>query len=234
MFKWIFEYLPKKENLKVLELGCGTGLFWLANRKEIPDSWSITLSDYSEGMLETTRKNMSLIKRDFQYAIIDAEKINYPDDSFDIIIANNMLYHVEDRRTAILNISKVLKKSGLFIASTVGNNNMQELNALFYKFLERENRIFKFRANPFSLENGFDQLKLFFSKVQISRYEDVLKIDEVEPVVNYFLSFNEMKDDAVILPEKEIAAFGNFLEQTINLKNPFPVKVDMGIFICSK
>jgi cyclopropane fatty-acyl-phospholipid synthase-like methyltransferase len=28
-YEWIFKHFPQSENLKILELGCGTGLFWL-------------------------------------------------------------------------------------------------------------------------------------------------------------------------------------------------------------
>src|SRR5215469_3584276 len=83
-YEWIFEYFPKKENLNILELGCGTGLFWLANRKNIVKSWSIILSDYSDGMLETTRNNLSQLNYNFKYEIINVENIQLPGNSFDI------------------------------------------------------------------------------------------------------------------------------------------------------
>ena len=100
-FSWIFEHFPQKENLNILELGCGTGLFWLANRNNIPTTWSIILSDYSEGMIETTRNTLSKINFEFQYEVVNAEDIKYSDKKFDIIIANNMLYHIENRQKAI-------------------------------------------------------------------------------------------------------------------------------------
>ena len=35
-YEWIFDYLPKKENLNVLELGCGTGLYGKAGGGHLP------------------------------------------------------------------------------------------------------------------------------------------------------------------------------------------------------
>ncbi|WP_461257629.1 class I SAM-dependent methyltransferase, partial [Treponema sp. R80B11-R83G3] len=124
----IFEHFPKKENLNVLELGCGTGLFWLANRNNIVKSWSITLSDYSEGMLDTARNGLSRLNYNFQYEVVNAENIQYSDDSFDIILANNMLYHIQNRDTVINKISRILKNDGVFIASTMGKNDILELH----------------------------------------------------------------------------------------------------------
>lgn len=233
-FKWIFEYFPKNENLEVLELGCGTGLFWLANRNEIPKSWSITLSDYSEGMLKGTCNNLSKVNRDFQYQVVNAENIHYPDESFDIILANNMLYHVENRSGAISHIFRTLKDNGVFIASTMGNKDMIELNSYFYGFLESKKKTFRFREKRFSLENGLDQLKSFFQKVTILRYEDTLKIDEVEPIINYYLSFNGMHDNLEIISQEDVNEFRVFLQNVINSKKIISVTQDRGIFICSK
>jgi ubiquinone/menaquinone biosynthesis C-methylase UbiE len=233
-FTWIFEHFPKNENLKVLELGCGTGLFWLSNRNEIPDTWTITLSDYSEGMLETTRQNLSKLKRDFQYNVVNAENITYPDESFDIIIANNMLYHVEDRSKSISHIRRTLKSNGVFFASTMGNKDMLELNNCFCEFLQKQNKPFKFREKSFSLENGLEQLKPYFPKVTIDRYEDVLKIDEVEPIIDYYLSLNEMYNNRVVLSDYDIDPFRKYLEGILDSKKNIPVTTDRGLFICSK
>jgi ubiquinone/menaquinone biosynthesis C-methylase UbiE len=233
-FKWIFEHFPKNDNLKVLELGCGTGLFWLANRNEIPNSWSITLSDYSEGMLEGTRNTLSKINRDFKYEVVNAEDINYPDKHFDIILANNMLYHIENRSIAISHIFRILKDDGVFITSTVGKNDMLELNQYLYDFLESRNKSFKFRELPFSLDNGLGQLLAYFPKVTISRYEDMLKIDKVEPIIDYYRSFNGMYNDLVVLYEEDIDAFRIFLQNIIDSKKAISVTKDSGIFICTK
>jgi ubiquinone/menaquinone biosynthesis C-methylase UbiE len=72
--KWVFDHFPQKENLRVLELGSGTGLFWLANRERIPASWDIVLSDYSEGMLSECKKALSNIRRNFSYLVVTLRK----------------------------------------------------------------------------------------------------------------------------------------------------------------
>lgn len=233
-FKWIFEHFPRNNGLKVLELGCGTGLFWLANRNEIPDSWSITLTDYSEGMLEKTSDTLSKINREFKYEVVNVEEIKYPDKSFDIILANNMLYHIENRSIAISHIFRILKDNGVFITSTMGKNDMLELNQYLYDFLENRNNHFKFRELPFSLDNGLEELSAYFPKVTISRYEDMLKIDQIEPIINYYLSFNGMYDDVNILHENDIDAFRIFLQDIIKAKKVISVTKDSGVFLCTK
>ena len=95
---WIFNHVPQKETKKILELGCRTGLIWLANRDHIPQNWNITLSDYSAGMLGETKLNLSRVKYNFSYEVIHAKDIGFEDNSFDVVMANLMLYHVENKK----------------------------------------------------------------------------------------------------------------------------------------
>jgi ubiquinone/menaquinone biosynthesis C-methylase UbiE len=232
-FRWIFDCFPKREGLNVLELGCGTGLFWLANRNAIPESWSITLSDYSGGMLEKTRDTLKAVNREFRYEVVDAGDIKYGDRVFDIVLANNMLYHIENRPKAIMSIHRILKDDGVFVASTMGKNDMMELNRHLYDFLRTRNKDFKFSELPFSLDNGLEQLKTCFANVDIFRYEDTLKIDEVDPVVSYYLSFNGMYNDYVILEEKDAEAFKSYLRNVMDSEKVISVTKESGVFVCT-
>jgi ubiquinone/menaquinone biosynthesis C-methylase UbiE len=53
--RWVFDHIKAAPDSNVLELGCGPGLLWRANRDRIPDDWHITLSDFSPGMLQEAR-----------------------------------------------------------------------------------------------------------------------------------------------------------------------------------
>ena len=72
--QWLFKHLPTTPNLKILELGCGTGLFWRINHSQIPASWQITLTDYSPGMLEAARQNLSKSPFLFRFETVNAEE----------------------------------------------------------------------------------------------------------------------------------------------------------------
>ncbi|MDQ0483098.1 class I SAM-dependent methyltransferase [Guptibacillus hwajinpoensis] len=54
---WLFEQLNISPNSRILEIGCGDGTFWLKNREQIDSSWNLILSDYSDGMVESAKKN---------------------------------------------------------------------------------------------------------------------------------------------------------------------------------
>jgi ubiquinone/menaquinone biosynthesis C-methylase UbiE len=233
-YEWIFDHFPKHENLNILELGCGTGLFWLANRNNIIKSWSIILSDYSEGMLETTRNSLSRLNYNFKYEIVNAEDIKYYDKTFDIILANNMLYHIQNRSAAINNIGRILKDTGVFIAATMGRNDLLELHNHLYTFLENKNNKFIFREYSFSLDNGMEQLNKYFQNVVLERHDNKLVINEVDAIVNYYLSFNGIYDNVIVLPEEYINDFKLYLQNILEKEKTIITKKDEGIFICKK
>jgi ubiquinone/menaquinone biosynthesis C-methylase UbiE len=233
-YEWIFDHFPKNENLNILELGCGTGLFWLANRNNIVKSWSITLSDYSEGMLETARNSLSRLNYNFNYEIVNAENIQYHDNTFDIVLANNMLYHIQNRDIAIKNIRRILKDDGVFVASTMGKNDIFELHDHLYTFLESKNNKFRFKEFSFSLDNGMEQLMKHFKNVVMEKYKNQLVINELDAIVNYYLSFNGIYDNVIILPEEYINDFKIYLQNILDKEKVITTTKDEGIFICKK
>ena len=85
------------------------------------------LSDFSEGMLEQARQNLKSSLSLFQFNVIDAQSIPFDNASFDIVIANHMLYHVPNRSKAFSEIKRVLKPSGRFYSSTGGCTHLKEL-----------------------------------------------------------------------------------------------------------
>lgn len=233
-YAWIFDHFPREENVKLLELGCGTGLFWLANRNRIPKSWSITLTDYSAGMLETARMSLDRLLHNFDYELLDAGNIVYQDSCFDVILANNMLYHLDDRKQTLSQIRRILRESGLFVTSTMGRGDLSELHQILYSYLETKGIPFKFKELPFSLENGREQLSPFFPDIRMERQENSLSITEAEPIVAYYLSFNGMHEDRDLLPEELAEDFQNYVQGILDQRSPILARKDSGIFICRK
>src|SRR6266540_7046840 len=200
-FKWIFDTLTKlPENARILELGCGHGLLWKENISRIPVGWDITLSDLSSGMLDAAWRNLVVTGRAFQFKEIDAQSIPFENETFDAVIANHMLYHVPDRPKAIAEIKRVLKPNGHLFATTIGQYHLKEIANWYARV--HVSKIWESFANPFTLENGLEQLEPYFPQVELSRYEDNLQVTEIEPLVAYIrsgmrvaeLSENELSD----------------------------------------
>ena len=126
-FPWIFDQFQLPHNARILELGCGPGWLWLSNRDRIPADWDITLTDFSPGMLDEARRNLAQVSHMFNYAVADAQEIPYPENSYDGVIANHMLYHMPAIPAAISEIRRVLKEGGRFYASTLSSDYLHEM-----------------------------------------------------------------------------------------------------------
>ena len=125
---WVFDHLlVLPADAKILELGCGSGYLWKENAARIPAAWDITHSDLSVGMIDSAWRNLVVTERSYKFKEIDAQEIPFEDRTFDLVIANHMLYHVPDRPKALTEIRRVLKDDGKLMAATVGETHLKEM-----------------------------------------------------------------------------------------------------------
>jgi ubiquinone/menaquinone biosynthesis C-methylase UbiE len=190
---WLFDFIKAPDDAKVLELGVGSAKLWQVNRERIPHGWNITLSDISEGMLGDARKNVADIAASFSFRVVDAQAIPFEDSSFDLIMANHMLYHVPNVDKAISEIRRVLKSDGRFYGTTNSINHMKELDDFVEEHMapqlpgvfDRLNTI----TTQFALENGEAQLSKHFANVKLHLPPpSYLHVTEAEPFMAYILS----------------------------------------------
>lgn len=222
---WVFDsLLTLPEDATVLELGCGPGYLWKENVSRIPTGWDITLSDLSSGMLDSAWRNLVVTGRAFQFKEIDAQSIPLEDETFDTVIANHMLYHVPDRPKALAEIKRVLKPGGRLIATTVGENHMKEMMEWYQQV--HVSKVWESFANPFTLENGLEQLIPYFSKVILSCYEDRLEITEIEPIMAYIRSGIRVSE----LSEDELKNLQYDLQSKLREQGRIFISKDSGLF----
>jgi ubiquinone/menaquinone biosynthesis C-methylase UbiE len=217
---WVFDHLKLPADARVLEIGCGAGSLWLENRSRIPAGWEITLSDLSAGMLNQARRNLGISR----LAAFDAQALPFPDETFDAVIANHMLYHVPDRSRALSELRRVLVPGGRFHAATGGRDQFHELIALVRRF-DPGLVLWEGRGpDSFVLETGAEQLAPWFSEIVLHRYDDTLEVTEVEPLVEYVAS------KVALSPERK-AAFARFAgEEMERLGGILRVTKDYGLF----
>ena len=96
-FNWLFEKCALECGANVLEIGCGDASLWTQNIEKIPENISVTLTDISYGMIKDATRNIGEDDKRFTYEIMDAHRIYKLDDSFDVVIANHVLFYCDDR-----------------------------------------------------------------------------------------------------------------------------------------
>lgn len=187
-FQWVFNRFKIPSQARILEIGCGPGHLWVENLNRLPADWSVTLTDFSEGMLRETHRQLGKLPGQFWLAAADARKLPFPAQTFHAAIANHMLYHVPDRSAALREIRRILRPQGTFYAATVGMDHMQDLAELVSQFAPEAAEGFQESKNPFTLDNGPDQLRGFFDRVQVDRHPSDLRVTRANPLVDYVLS----------------------------------------------
>ena len=231
--RWVFDRIRKEDNMKVLELGCGNGLLWRLNADRVPETWEITLSDFSEGMLLEAKKSIGNTIKKISYEVIDIENIPCEDNTYDIILANHMLYHVPNRKRALSEIRRVLKNDGAFYATTMRYDYMKEMRILIreYKSLPQDAAAANAVIDNFSLQNGEQQLKEFFNDVILKIYENSLRINEAGPFVDYIYSCMGMTQGRRVLEEADKKPLLEFVKERISRDGSIIIPSDSGMFI---
>ncbi len=227
-FPWIYEQCKLEEKMHILELGCGDGSFWLYNQDSIPDDVYITVSDASAGMLRDARRNIGEDNR-FKYRVINCEDIPYRENSFDLIIANHVLFYCHNIKRACNEIKRVLKGKGTFVCSTYGENHMKEISNLASGFDDRIILSADKLYEKFGKENGKEILKEFFSEVEWIEYEDNLFVPDTEPIVSYILSCHGNQTQYILDHYKE---FHTYIHKSID--KGVSITKESGLFICDK
>jgi ubiquinone/menaquinone biosynthesis C-methylase UbiE len=229
--EWVFDQMELKDGLRILECGCGPAALWYKNVEKIPSNISITLMDLSQGMLDDSKKNLQGIEDKFTFVCGNIQNIPFESDSFDIVIANHMLYHVPDKFKAIEEIYRVLKKGGKFFASTFGKGHLKEIDELTREFVELPSSR---TSDSFTLENGLDYISTKFTGTKLLKHVDSLLINEPQPLVNYILSSSKVRNAFNAQGEDVLEQFKSKVNHMIAKDTPLEVTKDAGVFISVK
>ena len=235
-FPWILEQCNLKEEMKILELGCGNGALWTENIGKLPKGMEVVLSDISDGMLRDARRvvldllqEQPSLEEVFSFQVFDCEEIPFEENSFDLVIANHLLFYCDDVEQVCREVKRVLKEDGKFVCSTYGRNHMKEITELVQTF---DSRILLAAENlyeRFGLENGKSILNNIFPFVDFMRYEDYIELNKPELLLEYILSCHGNQNQLLLDKYKE---FKNFV--TEKTKYGFHITKDAGIFISVK
>lgn len=183
---WIMSHYEIRPGHRILELGCGTGDMWKGNLDILKSGVKLTLTDFSPGMLEMAKRSTAHPQVD--YRIVNIQDIPYEDGSFDMVIANMMLYHVPDLHKGLSEVRRVLKPGGKFYCATYGEQGIME----FVNESLRDLGIHGEVGKTFTLQNGASILGAHFRNVQMCTREDGLAVTCVEDFVDYVLSMSSL------------------------------------------
>ncbi len=93
-------YVPL-EGRSVLDVGCGVGMYVRAFRRFSSDVHGVDIDE--EKVAEASRDLPDI-------RVAPAEKLPYPDESFDVVLLHEVIEHVDDDRQAIAEAVRVLRR----------------------------------------------------------------------------------------------------------------------------
>ncbi|HEY7544567.1 MAG TPA: bifunctional 2-polyprenyl-6-hydroxyphenol methylase/3-demethylubiquinol 3-O-methyltransferase UbiG [Blastocatellia bacterium] len=166
--KWIAREIQeafRDERVHLLDVGCGAG--FLSNEMA-RRGFIVTGLDASENSLTVARRHD--MTRRVNYILGDAYKLPYEDETFEVVCAMDFLEHVDEPRSVIKEIARVLKPRGRFFFHTFNRNLLSYLVIIkgvewFVKNTPRDLHVLKYFIKPSELramceENGLSLTSL--------------------------------------------------------------------------
>lgn len=112
-------------NDNVLECACGTGMFSLPIAKRCK---RLTATDFADKMLRQARKKCKDLPN-VLFELADITRLNYDDESFDKVVAANVIHLLDNPAAAMSELMRVCKKGGVVIIPTYINESTKSASA---------------------------------------------------------------------------------------------------------
>jgi len=157
-----FAAVAERSPTSVLDAGCGTGEF--AERLQRELDVRVQAVDFSARMVALTAQ------RGVDAQLADVQALPFADGEFDVVVANWVLYHVEDLELGLSELARVLRPGGALVAGTQGRGHL--LN------------VWELLGDPWQPElsfddvNGLEALRRHFASVETRRGDGLLRFPD--------------------------------------------------------
>jgi SAM-dependent methyltransferase len=108
------------KNLRVLEVGCGLGTDGAQFAKAGADYTGI---DLTQAAVDLAKRHFELFQLPGTFRIADAEHLDFPDNSFDVVYSHGVLHHTPDTAAAVREVHRVLRPGGKAVVMLYHRNS---------------------------------------------------------------------------------------------------------------
>lgn len=207
-----------KKNIKVLDLGCGGGNVAGFLKKKFPN-WEIYGIDISKKAIINANKNYKGIK----FLVSGAHSLPFEDNQFDLILSLDTLEHFENYQKVITEISRILKKGGIFYLAVPLEKQFFSIAWILYKigwtakneYVGHVNYFDDKTINSVFRKNGFNNVKSTFAGHFIYQLADLAYFILLKPNQGKKVTFESSLDRPFLLSIKKIFSVATYLESKI-------------------
>ncbi len=168
LIEWIIHDSQKKSNLKILDIGTGSGCIAISLAKNLPNA-EVFAIDVSSNALQVARKNMILNKVSIQFIeadILTLKKLHY---SFDVIVSNPPYVRESEKEIMQKNVLDNEPHIALFVPDNNPNIFFDKISELAKTQLFK-NGILYFEINQYLGDKTVEMLKeKGFKKIEIKK-----------------------------------------------------------------
>ncbi|MDW6060047.1 class I SAM-dependent methyltransferase [Streptomyces sp. FXJ1.4098] len=214
---------------RVVDVGCGNGKFVRRLRQDRPDLVVLGL-DIAPGILAGVPGPV---------AVADATRLPLASASMDAALALHMLYHVPDIAEAVKELSRVVSRDGLVVASTNSDRDKAELNDLWQRAAgdvlgtERGPARISLSAR-FSLEKAPAFLGEEFGRIETIELPGRVTVRAPEPVVAHMASYQAWADQHDVPFQATVERARTILVEHIARHGAFEITCLGGILVCHR
>lgn len=104
--------LPGKKHIQVLDIGAGPGFFSIILTMA---GYEVTAVDRNPTMIQEAKKNAGPLAKKIHYVEMDAEALEFPEGSFDVIVTRNLMWTLPHPEKAYASWRHVLKEGGFLL-----------------------------------------------------------------------------------------------------------------------
>jgi SAM-dependent methyltransferase len=223
---WVLGLAGLSPGMRVLDAGCGNGLYLRGLRE-----YGVTAvgCDLSMGMLRAVAHPMLLNA--------DVTALPLRDGAVDVALAIHMLYHVPSRESAIRELRRVVAPGGTCIAVTNGSRHTRSLRDLVERAVREETPGWQMRpaTHAFTAENAAAQLGAAFETVTCVRPASTspVIIRDATVAVDYVASLADHHQDGTARPWEDVAEdVRRQVQAVIDDEGAFVTSGDLAAFIC--
>lgn len=163
---FIMPFFPKNKEVRILDLGCGYGLFLNACRKS--DYQNLFGVDFNTEAVEYAKNTLG-----FQN-VVQSDVFEYlnkqPDGFFDVIVATNFIEHVKkDLIPQLLKlVASRVKSGGTFIAEVPNADSIHGVHT-FFSDMTHEWAYTKELITKLLIQAGFSGVKVFPNRIRSNK-----------------------------------------------------------------